>query len=156
VTSQPKVLGSSPRVATTPQAAKLFSSFSPDGAKTMSDNDGILYKTGERLKLTVREPHGQSDCRANCRGNYIPTDYAGEVVSAQTIEGTMHLEVRWHLPAMYGYDTQKGTKSVLIHIANGVWLETRKKPKNVVATLTRITEEEYNQMIERAARITPE
>jgi len=60
------------------------------------------------------------------------------------------MRVRWHLQASYGYDTMKGTVSTLIHIANGVWLETRRSPRNVVATIERITEERYQELHQQA------
>ncbi|MCC5619304.1 hypothetical protein LC605_30420, partial [Nostoc sp. CHAB 5836] len=64
---------------------------------------------------------------------------------------TVKIKVRWHLPKSFGYDTYNGTTSTLIHIANGVWLETRKRPRNVVATIERITEEEFITMVDEAA-----
>ena len=119
----------------------------------VSSNDKIYFRVGERLRLTVREPNGHASAKADHPGNYIPIDYVGEVeyVDMQQKE-TPKIIVRWHLPGSFGYNTLKGTTSTLIHIANGVWLETRKNPRNVVVTIERITEEEYTRMIREAAK----
>lgn len=119
----------------------------------LTTNDKINFRVGERLRLTVREPNGHASAKADHPGNYIPINYVGEVeyVDIQQ-QKTPKIIVRWHLPASFGYNTFKGTTSTLIHIANGVWLETRKKPRNVVITIERITEEEYARMIREAAK----
>lgn len=119
----------------------------------VTTNDKIYFRVGERLRLTVREPNGHASADADHPGNYVPIEYVGEVeyVDMQQ-QKTPKIIVRWHLPASFGYNTVKGTASTLIHIANGVWLETRKKPRNVVATIERITEEEFTRMIREAAK----
>jgi hypothetical protein len=119
----------------------------------VTSNDKIDFRVGERLRLTVREPNGHASAKAEHPGNYIPIDYVGEVeyVDMQQ-QKTPKIIVRWHLSGSFGYNTLKGTTSTLIHIANGVWLETRKKPRNVVATIERITEEEYTRMIQEVAK----
>lgn len=107
-------------------------------------------KKQERLRLKAWEPQGHVSARAERRGNYEALDYVGEVEEVLTNERIPTLRVRWHLPAVWGYDTTRGTVSTLIHIANGVWLETRKRPRNVVATIERITEEEYQELLRKA------
>jgi hypothetical protein len=108
------------------------------------------FCVGERLRLQVREPLGHKDARATYPGNYVPTIYVGEVEEAAFQARVPQMRVRWHLPAAYGYDTTKGTSSTLIHIAHGVWLETRRSPRNVVATIERIAEEEYQRLLAQA------
>ena len=110
-------------------------------------------KKAERLRLTVWEPNGHVSARFDHRGNYEPTPFAGEVEEVLPNEKLPTLRVRWHLYAALGYDTAKGTVSTLIHIANGVWLETRKRPRNVMAVIERISEEEYNEMLKKAATL---
>jgi hypothetical protein len=113
-----------------------------------------MLRVGERLRLTVWEPNGQVSAKANHPGNYTPKNFVAEVekVKVNNQEGQQHIVVRWHLPKSWGYNTVKGTTSTLIHIANGVWLETRSRPRNVVATIERITEEEYQRLVDEAAK----
>jgi hypothetical protein len=108
------------------------------------------FRVGERLRLLVREPLGRKDARITHPGNYVPVAYVGEVEETAFQARVPQMRVRWHLPASYGYDTAKGTVSTLIHVANGVWLETRRSPRNVVATIERIPEEEYQQLLAQA------
>jgi hypothetical protein len=109
-----------------------------------------MLRVGERIRLIVREPNGHVSAKANHPGNYTPKDYVAEVAKVQFNQDVTQIVVRWHLPKSFGYNTRKGTASTLIHIANGVWLETRSRPRNVVATIERITEEEYEEMLEQA------
>jgi hypothetical protein len=62
------------------------------------------------------------------------------------------LEVRWHLPGGSAADARRGVVSTLVHIANGVWLEARRRPRNVAVTLEQISQEEYEQLVRDAAR----
>lgn len=105
---------------------------------------------GDRLRLIVQEPNGHVSARAKHQGNYIPTEYVGLVEKVQQEDLFLKMVVRWHLPASLGYNTLKGTTSTLIHIANGVWLEVRKRPRNVVTTIEKITEMEYQRLLEEA------
>ena len=108
------------------------------------------FRVGERLLLTVREPLGHKDARATRPGNYEPVNYVAEVEETMFEMRIPQMCLIWHLQASYGYDTMKGTVSTLIHIANGVWLETRRSPRNVVATIERITEERYQELLTQA------
>lgn len=117
----------------------------------MATKDTPDFKVGERLRLKVREPRGRKNARAGYRGNYLPADYIGEVETASLGGMIPQIEVRWRLPASFGYDTAEGTVSTLVLIANGVWLEARKRPRNVVATIEKITEEEYQKLLSEAA-----
>ena len=112
-----------------------------------------LKKT-ERLRLMVWEPKGHLSARYDHPGNYERTLFVGEVEEVLRNEKLPTLRVRWHLPATFGYDTAKGTVSTLINIANSpVWLETRNTARNVVAVIDRISEEEYNEMLKKAATL---
>jgi hypothetical protein len=62
------------------------------------------------------------------------------------------LRVRWHLPGGSASDVRRGVVSTLVHIANGVWLEARRRPRNVAVTLERISQEEYEQLIRDAVQ----
>jgi monoamine oxidase len=42
--------------------------------------------------------------------------------------------------------------STLVHVANGVWLEARRRPRNVAVTLERISLEEYGHLLREATR----
>lgn len=108
------------------------------------------FHSGDRILLTVREP-SSTDARADYPGNYTPTPYVGEVEETYVEGDSTQLRVRWHLPAAYGYDTEKGTVSTLINVGENVWLETRKRPRNVVATIQKISDEEYQARIQAAA-----
>ncbi|MDF5736475.1 MAG: hypothetical protein V7L04_09885 [Nostoc sp.] len=114
-------------------------------------NQKLELRVGERLRIKVREPNGHTSAQADQPGNYTPIDYVGQIEQVDYENITVKIKVRWHLPKSFGYDTYNGTTSTLIHIANGVWLETRKKPRNVVATIERITEEEFITMVDQAA-----
>lgn len=109
------------------------------------------YRIGDKLRLTVREPIDREDSRADAPGNYIPQEFVGEVEGVNLEAEVPSITVRWHLPAAYGHDTQKGAASTLIHIANGVWLETRKRARNVTATIEQVSEDEYGKLVEEAA-----
>ena len=110
------------------------------------------FHTGDRLLLTVREPAAE-DARADYQGNYVPIDYIAEVEEASVEGNTPRLRVRWHLPASYGYDTRKGTVSTLINVGENVWLETRKRPRNVVANIQKVSEDQYQQLLLEAENL---
>jgi hypothetical protein len=108
------------------------------------------YQVGDRLRLQVREPVSPKDARADALGNYQLAHYVGEVEAVGLEADLPRLEVRWHLPACFGYDTDRGTVSTLVHVANGVWLEARKRPRNVAVLLEKIAEEEYGRLLAEA------
>ena len=112
---------------------------------------GLKYLIGDKLQLTVREPVSRKDARADTPGNYIPQQFIGEVEAVNLEVEVPSIRVRWHLPASYGYDTHEGTLSTLIHICNGVWLETRKGARNIVVTIETIAEDVYQRLLEEAA-----
>ena len=66
--------------------------------------------------------------------------------------GALHLRVRWHLPASYGYDTLKGSVSTLINVGENIWLEARKRPRNVVASIQKIAVEQYERLLRDAQK----
>jgi predicted NAD/FAD-dependent oxidoreductase len=110
------------------------------------------WRVGDRLRLTVREPESRWDARATLPASYRPSDFAGRVEGVSLAGANPRLEVRWHLPGGSAADTRKGVVSTLVHIANGVWLEARRRPRNVAVTLERISREEYEQLVRDAAR----
>jgi hypothetical protein len=110
------------------------------------------YRIGDKVVLTVREPVSPQDGRAETLGNYIPQRFVGEVEAINLEADVPSIRVRWHLPSSYGYDTQEGTLSTLVYIANGVWLEARKKPRNVTATIDAISEDAYKTLLTEAAK----
>jgi monoamine oxidase len=110
------------------------------------------WRVGDRLRLTVREPASRRDARANRPANYRPADFAGRVERVSLAGSNPCLAVRWHLPGGSAADVRRGVVSTLVHIANGVWLEARRRPRNVAVTLERISQEEYEQLIRDAAR----
>jgi hypothetical protein len=112
-------------------------------------------KVGARLKLTVRAPQDGRNAKADHDRNYYPMQYVGEVERSMVTEAVPQITVRWHLPAALGYDTERGTVSQLVHIANGVWLEARKRPRNVTATLEVLQEEDYRRLLREAASGRP-
>jgi hypothetical protein len=110
------------------------------------------WRVGDRLRLTVREPAFGWDARATRRGNYRPEDFAGRVERVSLTGSNPCLEVRWHLPCGSAAEVRRGVVSTLVHIANGVWLEARRRPRNVAVTLERISQEEYEHLVRDAAR----
>lgn len=131
---------------------------SPDrlAAEAASDDDRPRFRVGDKLKLTVKEPEDRADGRPGKGKNYLPVEHVGEVEQQEETGATVTwMKVRWHLPAKLGYDTQKGTVSVLVHIAGSVWLEARKVPRNVAVVVARITEEEYRSLLSDAASPRP-
>jgi hypothetical protein len=108
-------------------------------------------KVGARLKLTVRAPQDRRNAKADYDRNYQPIEYVGEIEGSMIANAVPQITVRWHLPASLGYDTERGTVSQLVHIANGVWLEARKRPRNVAATIEILREEEYSRLLREAA-----
>lgn len=108
------------------------------------------FKVGERIRLIVREPNGHVSAKANHPGNYNPQHYVALIEKVIIKQEMPQIVVRWHLPKSFGYKTRKGTTSTLIYIENGVWLETRKHPRNVVAVIEKITEEEYKKLVKQA------
>jgi hypothetical protein len=112
-------------------------------------------RPGDKVILIVREPQDQEDARATREGNYEAMKYLGEIESALLNVPVPQMVVRWHMPATLGYDTLEGTVSTMIHVADSVWLETRRKPRNVVASIQRIPEEEYQKLLTEAATGRP-
>jgi hypothetical protein len=112
----------------------------------------VNFKPGDKVILRVCEPVDSDDASIKHPGNYLPRDYAGEVVMVVTKAPVLSIKVRWHLPASFGYKTKKGVVSNLVHIANGVWLEARKRPRNVTVTIELVEESTYQEMVELAAR----
>jgi hypothetical protein len=112
-------------------------------------------RPGDKVTLIVREPQDYEDARANKEGNYQPMKYVGEIESTLLNGPIPQMVVRWHMPATLGYDTLKGTISTMIHVADSVWLETRRRPRNVVASIERIPEEEYQKLLTEAATGRP-
>jgi monoamine oxidase len=110
------------------------------------------WRVGDRLRLTVREPMSRRDARATQRSSYRPTDFAGRVELVSLVGSNPCLKVRWHLPGGSAADARRGVVSTLVHIANGVWLEARRRPRNVAVTLERISQEGYEHLIRDAAR----
>ncbi len=107
------------------------------------------WRRGDRVRLTVREPKRKSDARATKPANYRPVDYVARVEQASFVGGNACLTVRWHAPL--GAETSReGTVSTLVHIANGVWLEARRRPRNATVTLERISCEEYESLLKEA------
>lgn len=107
---------------------------------------------GDKLRLRVIEPRGHSDARVDHPGNYVPVDYVGSVETIRTRGNTHEISVRWHLPASFGYDTLKGSVSTLLHISDGVYLEARKRPRNViVSAIEKITEDEFKALANEAS-----
>ena len=121
----------------------------------MSVNQAPELRPGDKVILIVREPQGEEDARASKEGNYQAMKYVGEIESTLLSGPTPQMIVRWHMPATLGYDTLKGTVSTMIHIADSVWLEARKRPRNVVASIQRIPEEEYQKLLTEAATGRP-
>ena len=116
----------------------------------MNDEMEPKFQTGDHVALTVREPAG-SNARADYPGNYVPTRYVGKIEGSYEMNNTLHIRVRWHLPAAYGYNTRKGTVSTLINVCcDNCYLETRTKARNVVATIEKISEEEYERLLREA------
>ena len=111
------------------------------------------FSIGDMIRLNVIEPRGHSDARVEHPGNYVPVSYVGLVERARQTGPVSVLDVRWNLPASYGYKTFEGTISTLLHVANGVYVEARKRPRNVlISAIEKITEDEYKRMINEAAR----
>lgn len=113
------------------------------------------FRIGDKLRLTVKEPESRRDARPSKGRNYLPVDHVGEVERVETGAAVPRIAVRWHLPATLGHDTEKGTVSTLVHIADSVWIEARKIPRNVAVVVARITEEEYRQRLAEAASPKP-
>ena len=121
----------------------------------MAVNQAPEFRPGDKVILIVREPQDDEDARASKEGNYQPMKYLGEIESTLFNGPTPQMIVRWHMPATLGYDTLKGTISTMIHIADSVWLEARRRPRNVVASIERIPEEEYQKLLTEAATGRP-
>jgi hypothetical protein len=113
-------------------------------------NYKIEFTRGEKIALRVCEPIDPTDASANVPSNYAPRTYVGEVEEVGTAQQLLWIKVRWHLPAYFGYNTQKGKVSKLIHIANGVWIEARKRARNVVATIESVDDSTYQKMLKLA------
>lgn len=110
------------------------------------------FKAGDKLRLRVVEPRKHRDNSTRYPGNYIPVDYVGSVDSVSPRGASFELGIRWHLPASFGYDTVAGTPSSLLHINQGVYLETRKRARNVViSSIDKITEEEFKRFVIEAS-----
>lgn len=109
------------------------------------------YRIGDKVVLTVWEPVSPKDGRAETLGNYLPQRFVAEVEAVNLEADVPSIKLRWHLPASYGYDTQEGSVSTLVYIANGVWLEARKKPRNITATIDAISEDAYKVFLTEAA-----
>jgi hypothetical protein len=103
----------------------------------------MRYTVGDRLLLTVYERYG----------NYLPTEFVARVIKVKSREdgSTSEIKVRWHLPQSLGYDTRKGCVSRLIYVTNGVWLEKKRRPKAVLATISEITADRFNELLDKAA-----
>jgi len=117
-----------------------------------ADGDSNHFHVGDKLVLTVREQgHGGPS------GDFVPFKYLAQVeqILKEDKGAVQHMKVRWHMPRSLGYNTEKGVVSPLVHIANGVWLEARKKRaknKNVaVAKAEVITEEQFQKLLAEAA-----
>ncbi|MGH9428406.1 MAG: hypothetical protein ACRD2L_19135 [Terriglobia bacterium] len=121
------------------------------GEMTMASSGVRELKPGDKLSLFVREPQDYKNARADYDGNYQITRYVGEVEKANLTGTPPRIDVRWHLPKALGYDTVKGSVSTMVHVADSAWVEARKKPRNVVAKIDRIPEEEYKKLLEEAA-----
>lgn len=113
------------------------------------------FRIGDKLRLIVKEPESRRDARPSKGRNYRPVEHVGEVERVETGAAVPRIDVRWHLPAALGHDTEKGTVSTLVHIADAVWLEARKVPRNVAVVVARIGEEEYRKLLAKAASPTP-
>jgi hypothetical protein len=107
----------------------------------------IDFKVGDKVNLRTYEPINKADARAKVQGNYVPHEYVGEVEEISNETSFVRCTVRWHLPAALGYDPEKRLVSKLIHIANGVWLECRKRPRNVVLYMTPLSAEAYERKL---------
>jgi hypothetical protein len=127
----------------------------PNEAKPDGDAAGAppTYKIGDKLLLTVREPIDRGDARAETPGNYIPQRLVAQVEGVNLEGENPTITVRWHLPAAYGHDTRKGVVSNLLHIADGVWIETRKRARNVIAMIEEISEDDFKALVEELAAV---
>jgi hypothetical protein len=135
-----------PRFAANPKM------LSEEGEQMMQTPEPQEFKPGDKLSLLVREPYDYDDARADRYENYQAIQYVGEVEQAQYGGPTTRLKVRWHLPAALGYNTVKGTVSTLVHIGDSVWLEARRRPKNVTAQIRGIDDKEYKMLFDQAAK----
>lgn len=112
----------------------------------------IDFKAGDKVLLKVYEPVDKADARAEVQGNYVPQECVGEVEQIDNETSFVRCTMRWHLPAASGYDPEKTLVSKLIHIANGVWIECRKRPRNVVVYMTPIAAEAYQRKLDTLSK----